>query len=982
MKKFSSPATSSSNYRSLSLPKGRSGVTESTQDCHPEPIRQAQGKLRAKHVVEGSLVAVLIAILLTACGENTTTEKIVEVATGGTEIVSSVKDLPKCTKNNEGEQALVKGESSIRVCVDGKWFATKESAKDTVFMAGDTVYLDNGNYSCTTKELKDKSGLKIICNGDSIGVVLNGVNGKDGEKGDVGKEGKDGAGCTIVKQTDTSATIKCGDSTMTLNFRGGGASADTTSSDTLELDSEKVAISLDTLSGYSQKGPFLKGSSVLLYELSDGRTLKQMGNSFSSVITSNDGRYKFSSRDLTSQYALIEVDGKYRNEVSGNNTSSAIKLQAYTNMLMRKSANVNLLTHLEKDRVFYLVTKEKMTVRAAKKQAQAEILKAFHIDASQFKTESEDLDVFGKTDADAALLAISILLQRDSSETELSVLLTETADDLAEDGVWNNSAKKTEIADWVATVDSMVMDTASKLAKIRKNVRGWGLGGGNVPDFEKFVRRFWGKELGLGICGEGENKVGTVKNVSNKNSKRFYAKSFTDATNKVRFICDDASLFRWRAATDLEKDTYQWKAGEDGQIKNGDVNKARMYDYDGKLKMWRYATPQEGVLGGCTETREADISLNTGKYNGIWYICKNREWISTNNITVDTQGWAEGSDGDLKKGDSTNTFYKYDEASDSWVTATHRDSTLKLMGCTTNRTGIMGQSPNDNVYYVCKDLDWQVAQEIDYETYGEICTEDSVGKLINGVVTPTNQYYCSATGWLDVTEFNWNAPKEAYMNPNVKYGTVTDSRDQKIYKTVKIGNQVWLAENLNYSDSLKSPSLKGKSWCYNNLLANCNVAGRLYTWAAAIDSVKLYDNGNGILCGRGKMCDLPSAVQGVCPNDWRLPTKNDWKTLVGTLGDEDRAGIILKSRIGWVDNGNGSDSIGFSIMPAGIYEQRFSKAGWNAYYWTADESKSSMENGGNAYSVDISYDYAKIFIGVATGSKSWAYSVRCLKDAP
>jgi hypothetical protein len=59
-------------------------------------------------------------------------------------------------------------------------------------MAGDTVYLDNGNYSCTTKELKDKSGLKIICNGDSIGVVLNGVNGKDGEKGDPGVAGRMG----------------------------------------------------------------------------------------------------------------------------------------------------------------------------------------------------------------------------------------------------------------------------------------------------------------------------------------------------------------------------------------------------------------------------------------------------------------------------------------------------------------------------------------------------------------------------------------------------------------------------------------------------------------------------------------------------------------------------------------------------------------------------------------------------------------------
>ena len=518
MKKFSSSAKSFWNYRSLSLPKGRNAVTGSTLTCHPEWYTEP-AEVQAKRV-EGSLAAFLIAFLLTACGESTTTEKIVEVATGNTEIVSSVKDLPKCTKDNAGEQVWVKDESATRICVDGKWFATKESSKDT-------IYVNDGEFSCTTRELKDKSGLKIICNGDSIGVVLNGVNGKDGsegkpgtqgEKGDSGENGKDGVGCSIAAQTDSLVTIKCGDKSMTLNLRADGVTVDTTSADTVELDSEKIAISLDSLSGYSQKGPFLKGSTVLLYELSDGRTLKQMGSSFTSKIASDDGRYKFSSRNLVSQYALIEVDGKYRNEVTGEPTKTAIKLQAYTNMLMRKSANVNLLTHLEKERVFYRVTKEKKTVRAAKKQAQAEIFKAFHIDASQFNAESEDLDVFGKTDADAALLAISILLQRDSSETELSVLLTDMADDLAEDGSWDNAAKKVEIADWAATMDLSFLTSARKLATIRDNVKSWNLGGGNVPDFEKFVRKFWSEELGLGVCGSDSTPMGTLKVVPNKNS--------------------------------------------------------------------------------------------------------------------------------------------------------------------------------------------------------------------------------------------------------------------------------------------------------------------------------------------------------------------------------------------------------------------------------------------------------------------------------
>ena len=78
-------------------------------------------------------------------------------------------------------------------------------------------------------------------------------------------------------------------------------------------------------------------------------------------------------------------------------------------------------------------------------------------------------------------------------------------------------------------------------------------------------------------------------------------------------------------------------------------------------------------------------------------------------------------------------------------------------------------------------------------------------------------------------------PKAERLNPNVAYDSIKDSRDGRVYKTVKIGVQTWMAENLNYADSAKTPSLKGNSWCVDNDTANCNVAGRLYTWAAALE---------------------------------------------------------------------------------------------------------------------------------------------------
>ena len=930
MKKISSPATSSSNYRSLSQPKGRSGVTESTQKCHPERS--------AKHVVEGSLVAVLIAILLTACGENTTTEKIVEVATGGTEIVSSVKDLPKCTKNNQGEFAYVKGEPSARICVDGKWFATKESAKDTVFMAGDTVYLDNGNYSCTTKELKDKSGLKIICNGDSIGVVLNGVNGKDGEKGDVGKEGKNGAGCTLAAQTDSSVTIKCGDSTMTLNFRGG---ADTTSSDTLELDSEKVAISLDTLSGFSQKGPFLKGSSVLLYELSDGRTLKQMGNSFSSVITSNDGRYKFSSRNLVSQYALIEVEGKYRNEVTGNNTSSAIKLQAYTNMLMRRSANVNLLTHLEKDRVYHLVTKENKTVRAAKKQAQAEIFEAFHIDASKFKTESEDLDVFGKTDADAALLAISVLLQGDGDETDLSVLLTEMADDLAEDGAWDNPAKRTEIADWAIAADSALNVARSKFVEIRGHVSDWKLSD-SVPHFEWFARPFYGTELGLGVCGK-DVPMGTIKHVSNINSK-YYTESYAewhgydDMARNVRFKCSSQGGVpnaRWVMATDIEKDTMGWgKDFSTGDVRNGQVNQYITYVFENGY--WRQGTNLDSIFvkhyGGsaCIKNDTTSFRYNNKFYScrivsgfRAWYPIESEKYNDTQDSLAECQKGKVGRYGDgtilagfLKPGN------KYVCDADTFRLANDREIKYNI-GCTSNNIGTFIK------------LD-----ESEFAEYGYMCEDRS--KISSYVTVKRNES---------------------------KYGTLTDARNDRTYYTITIGNQTWMAENLDLEYKVEGVSYG--NYCNTD---NCKAYGRYYTWAAAMDSASVYST-NSSGCGYAKTCSSTPPVRGICPEGWHLPSSSEWNTLYSTI---DSSSYAMQA-MGCENWTYATDAFGFSVLPAGYYYNKYTnQVDSEAYFWTA------TENGNNfAYYWGVFKTSAALFLKPYDNyTKGFGRSVRCLKDAP
>ena len=214
------------------------------------------------------------AFLLSACGD--TIENINQT---GMEVFADAKDLPKCTDGNEGDIAFVKKDNSMRACVDGEWIASTSEGSSPA------------DFSCKTEELKDKSGLKVVCNGDSIGVVLNGSDGKDGKPGEKGADGKDGEDGEDGKDAVLPQ-------------------------DTLEADSERVAISLDSLVGFTQKGPFLKGSTVYLYELSDGRTLKQTNGNFTSNITQDNGRYKFLARDLVGDGKVFQCadspKGDYR----------------------------------------------------------------------------------------------------------------------------------------------------------------------------------------------------------------------------------------------------------------------------------------------------------------------------------------------------------------------------------------------------------------------------------------------------------------------------------------------------------------------------------------------------------------------------------------------------------------------------------------------------------------------------------------------
>ena len=402
---------------------------------------------------------------------------------------------------------------------------------------------------------------------------------------------------------------------------------------TTNPDTGNVANEIEnaTISGVSQKGPFVKGATVTAFELDGSKSLLQTGRSFVGNITQDDGRFNMSNVTLKSSYVRLSVNGYYRNEVTGKNSTAPITLNAVTDLDARNTVNVNLLTHLEYDRVAHLMAQGDGTlkIKKLKKQAEGEIFKAFHFDDLADFGYSEDLDVFGKTDADAALLAISILLQGDRSESELTALLTGFSNDF-KDGTWDGAQVKAEIADSVLSKDVQGM-----LPKYRANVKGWGLST-TVPDFEKYIRRFASVEYGLGVCGSESTPVGSVKNVSNKNSKKYYAKNYTDTSSiggKIRFICVDADSAKWRIATDWEKDRFNWdpKNTKDGGLLGGPVSGRKLvWDSD----TLRYADNSEVNGGkGCTSYNRNELKILNKDVDGrkqySFYRCTEDGWTFT-----------------------------------------------------------------------------------------------------------------------------------------------------------------------------------------------------------------------------------------------------------------------------------------------------------------------------------------------------------------
>ncbi len=216
---------------------------------------------------------------------------------------------------------------------------------------------------------------------------------------------------------------------------------------------------------------------------------------------------------------------------------------------------------------------------------------------------------------------------------------------------------------------------------------------------------------------------------------------------------------------------------------------------------------------------------------------------------------------------------------------------------------------------------------------------------------------------VDMSQFRQVSAWE-YLNPAIEYGEFTDERDGQVYKTIDVGNYTWFAQNLNleYNDG------EGNS-CPGSDPDSCAKYGRMYTWAAAMDTAGVYST-QALECGAGKVCGPIDPVQGVCPEGWHLPSNAEWRLLVEAAGGESTAAVALKSTKGWVwnsSNTSGTDDLGFSAIPNGPGEY--------GYFWSGTENSNI-----SGYRLRLMGD-ATPSTHLGDGTKSTAMNaVRCVKE--
>jgi uncharacterized protein (TIGR02145 family) len=236
----------------------------------------------------------------------------------------------------------------------------------------------------------------------------------------------------------------------------------------------------------------------------------------------------------------------------------------------------------------------------------------------------------------------------------------------------------------------------------------------------------------------------------------------------------------------------------------------------------------------------------------------------------------------------------------------------------------------------------------------------------------------------------FNGTSWAPITPVVCGQPFTDTRDGKVYTTVLIGAQCWMAQNLNIglridiTGEQTNDSIIEK-YCYDDAGSNCDVYGGLYQWGEMVQYF------NGATNGTTWDSDPTGNVQGICPTGWHLPTDAEWSALTSFLGGDSIAGGKMKEAgtVHWLTPNTGATNLsGFTALPGGYFQHEGSTLPYfgglttGAEFWSSTQSYINIIPWlGWSTAVDWSVQYNSKFIYRSIyGRKVNGLSVRCIRD--
>ena len=737
---------------------------------------------------------------------------------------------------------------------------------------------------------------------------------------------------------------------------------------------DEPAYSLNKLSGFVQKGPYINGSAITVTELNEN--LNPTGKTFSSQIFDNKGSFEVNEVSLNSMYVEIRADGFYFDEIKGEKSAAQLTLFGLADISNKNTINVNILTQLEKRRVEYLV-EQGLAFRDAKVQAQSEVLNAFGFEYENMSS-SELLDISQQEERNAILLAISIILQANRSVGDLTELIANISNDLSEDGVLNSDILKSGLLNQARSIDTL---------SVRENLesRYESMGGeATFPDFEKYLRHY--------IENENPIKISyTKKDVS--------CNGMDDGEIDITMEGGTAP-FAYHWSNEESSEDVSGLSGADYWVVITDANNYKFYsdiiainEPDSlSIEVIVVNTPEVGsgngaiditVSGGTSpyiyqwsggETTEDISNLSLGGYtvtvedsNG----CSNSSYIPLLSLQFETKdvtcnGYTDGEINLILEGGTSPYTFEWSNGE-----ITEDISNISAGSYSVSITDAFNyQFTTEEIFINEPDsiiiLEKEVIDIIVDDQYGSIDITAAGGTppyaflWSNGDETEDISNLLSGGDYnITVSDANFcNASLSIYLN-----SLFVDPRDGNNYKFIKIGDQTWMAENLAYLPSVSPESdtsgLNNQSsylvydyYGYNvseaKSTTNYQTYGVLYNWHAAVDG---------------------------CPTGWHLPSLAEWTQLIDYLGGSGVAGgklkeskfaALLGGTFGWPYN------LEFTrINEIGVW---FTSSEFKDYFYEFPEYKIYP----NAYYIMIDGGGSTIQQDIRL--KGHGYSVRCIKD--